>query len=65
MDEVARDADRRFKDKQIRKEKADTFKKLAGLAFQRGEYEKALVNYDKVTAFPLLFLLLYYLFGCY
>lgn len=49
MEEVSRDADRRYKDKQIRKEKAATFKKLAGLAYQRGEYEKALVNYDKVT----------------
>lgn len=57
MEEVARDAERRFKDKQIRKEKADTFKKLAGLAFQRGEYEKALINYDKVRRRCILFLL--------
>lgn len=53
MEEVAKDAERRYKDKQIRKEKAATFKKLANLAYQRGEYEKALTNYDKVLTFTL------------
>lgn len=49
MEEISRDADRRYKDKQIRKEKAETFKKQASLAFGRGEYEKALNYYNKVT----------------
>lgn len=48
MEEVEKDANRRYKDKQVRREKAATFKKLANLAFHRGEYEKALTNYDKV-----------------
>lgn len=58
MEEVSRDADRRFRDKQVRKERAETFKKRALLAFRRGEYEKALTNYDKViptiTILPIL-----------
>ncbi|XP_030757824.1 tetratricopeptide repeat protein 12-like [Sitophilus oryzae] len=47
MDEMSRDADRRYKEKQIRREKMETLKKQATLAFRRGEYEKALVLYNK------------------
>lgn len=69
MEEVEKDANKRFKDKQIRKEKAATFKKLGNLAFKRGEYEKALVNYDKVSIknnyFHFYFCLYYLLFVGY
>lgn len=48
MDEIAKDADRRYKSKLIRKEKCETFKKQALLAFKRGDYERALSCYIKV-----------------
>lgn len=48
MEEVAKDADRRFKDRLVRQEKMETLKKQATLSFRRGDYEKALVLYDKV-----------------
>ena len=48
MEEVSKDADRRYKNKLRRREKMETFKKQATLAFRRGEYEKALSLYDKV-----------------
>lgn len=48
MEEVSKDADRRYKNKLIRKEKCETFKKQAMLAFRRGEYERALNCYIKV-----------------
>ncbi|CAH1118646.1 unnamed protein product [Phaedon cochleariae] len=47
MGEVSRDADKRYKDKLVRKEKMETFKKQANLAFRRGEFEKSLILYDK------------------
>lgn len=47
MDEVARDADRRHRDRQVRTEKMQTFRKRATQAFRRGEFEKALVCYDR------------------
>ncbi|CAH1979489.1 unnamed protein product [Acanthoscelides obtectus] len=47
MNEVSKDAERRYQDKMIRKEKMETFKKRATLAFRRGEYEKALTLYNK------------------
>ncbi|KAJ3652205.1 hypothetical protein Zmor_018190 [Zophobas morio] len=47
MEEVSKDADRRYKNKLRRREKMETFKKQATLAFRRGEYEKALSLYDK------------------
>jgi hypothetical protein len=48
MEEVSKDADRRYKDKLRRKERMETFKKQATLAFRRGEYERALSCYNKV-----------------
>lgn len=48
MAEVSRDADKRYKDKLVRKEKSETFKKQATLAFRRGDYERALTCYNKV-----------------
>lgn len=50
MEQVSKDADKRYKDKLIRKEKAETFRTRATKAFRRGEYEKALTLYDKVNA---------------
>lgn len=48
MAEVSKDAEQRYQDKLIRSERMETFKKRATLAFQRGEYEKALSCYNKV-----------------
>lgn len=48
MDEVSKDAEKRYKDKLIRTEKMETFKKQAILAFKRAEYVKALTLFDKV-----------------
>nr|CAI5863096.1 unnamed protein product [Callosobruchus analis] len=45
--EVSKDAEKRYRDKMIRKEKMGTFKKQANAAFKRGEYEKALTLYNK------------------
>ncbi|GJQ79830.1 hypothetical protein Trydic_g23294 [Trypoxylus dichotomus] len=47
MNEVAKDADRRYKNKLVRKERMETFKKQGNLAFRRGEYERALNCYNK------------------
>ncbi|XP_011551141.3 tetratricopeptide repeat protein 12 [Plutella xylostella] len=47
MAEMSKDAERRFLDKQIRKEKADTFKTQAMKAFRRQEYDRALSCYNK------------------
>ncbi|CAH1099496.1 unnamed protein product [Psylliodes chrysocephalus] len=47
MREVEKDADKRFREKLVRKEKMRTFKKQATLAFRREEYEKALTLYNK------------------
>ncbi|RZB39146.1 hypothetical protein BDFB_014876, partial [Asbolus verrucosus] len=47
MEEISRDADRRYKDKLRRKERMETFKKQVALAFRRGEFEKALSLYNK------------------
>ncbi|XP_050293835.1 tetratricopeptide repeat protein 12-like [Anthonomus grandis grandis] len=47
MAEVEKDADRRYKDRLVRTEKMETFKKQATLAFRRAEFEKALVLYTK------------------
>ncbi|KAG5880427.1 hypothetical protein JTB14_013202 [Gonioctena quinquepunctata] len=47
MDEVSKDAEKRYKDKLIRTEKMETFKKQATIAFRRGEYERALTLYNK------------------
>lgn len=49
MAEVSRDADRRYREKMIRTEKMETFKKQATLAFRRGQFESALTLYDKVS----------------
>lgn len=48
MADISKDADKRYKDKLIRTERMETFKKQATLAFKRGEYVKALTLYDKV-----------------
>ncbi|KAJ8917301.1 hypothetical protein NQ315_002319 [Exocentrus adspersus] len=47
MAEVSKDAEKRYKDKLVRQEKMETFKKQATLAFRRGEYERALTLYTK------------------
>lgn len=48
MDEISRDAEKRYQDRLERTERMETFKKRANLAYKRGEYEKALVLYTKV-----------------
>lgn len=50
MEEVSKDAEMRYKDKLVRREKMETFKKQASLAFRRGEYERALTCYNKVNS---------------
>ncbi|KAB0790920.1 hypothetical protein PPYR_02720 [Photinus pyralis] len=47
MNEVSRDADKRYKDRLIRQEKADTLKVRATKAFRRGEFEKAVTLYSQ------------------
>ncbi|ERL87636.1 hypothetical protein D910_05027 [Dendroctonus ponderosae] len=47
MEEVSQDADKRYKDRLVRQEKMETFKKQAALSFRRGDYERALVLYNK------------------
>lgn len=49
MSQISRDAEQRHKNKLIRREKCETFKKQAALAFRRGEFEKALSCYNKVS----------------
>ncbi|XP_063376978.1 tetratricopeptide repeat protein 12-like [Cydia fagiglandana] len=47
MAEVSKDAEMRFQDKKVRRERADTLKTQAVKAFNRGEYEKALSCYNR------------------
>lgn len=47
MEQISKDADRRYRDKLVRKEKSETFRKQGTLAFRRGEYERALTCYNK------------------
>ncbi|KAJ8984156.1 hypothetical protein NQ317_017808 [Molorchus minor] len=47
MEEVSKDADRRYRERLIRRERMETFKKQATLAFRRKQYEKALTLYNK------------------
>lgn len=47
MEQISKDADRRYRDKLVRKEKSETFRKQGTLAFRRGEYERALTYYNK------------------
>ena len=54
MREVSKDADMRHRDKMVRREKMETFKKQAAWAFGRGEYEKALNYYNKVTLLKII-----------
>lgn len=49
MDEISKDAKKRYKEKLIRTERMETFKKQATLAFKRKEFERALVLYTKVS----------------
>lgn len=49
MAEISKDAEKRYNDKLIRTEKMETFKKRATLAFKRGEFEKALTLYNKLS----------------
>ncbi|XP_018334978.1 uncharacterized protein LOC108743877 [Agrilus planipennis] len=48
MKQVEKDANQRFQDRQIKKEKCETLKTQAVKAFRRGEFEKALSCYNKV-----------------
>lgn len=50
MDQISRDAEKRYQDRLERTERMETLKKRANLAYKRGEYEKALVLYTKVFA---------------
>ncbi|XP_066252558.1 tetratricopeptide repeat protein 12 [Euwallacea similis] len=47
MEEVSKDAEKRYRDRMVRTERMETFKKQASLAFRRAEYERALVLYNK------------------
>ncbi|XP_048007471.1 tetratricopeptide repeat protein 12 [Leguminivora glycinivorella] len=47
MAEVSKDAEMRFQDRKVRRERADTLKTQAVKAFNRGEYEKALSCYNR------------------
>lgn len=44
---MSKDADKRAQDRKVRLEKADTLKTMAVKAFRRGEYEKALLCYNR------------------
>lgn len=48
---MAKDAKKRYEDRKIRREKADTLKTKAMKAFRRGEFEKALSCYNKAMEF--------------
>lgn len=48
MAEVSKDAEKRYKDKLVRTERMETFKKQAMLAFKRNEFDRALTLYNKV-----------------
>lgn len=56
--EVERDAQRRYQDKKVRREKSDTLKVQGNKAFRRGEYERALTCYNKVLLIQLILLLI-------
>ncbi|CAH2071704.1 unnamed protein product, partial [Iphiclides podalirius] len=47
MAEVSKDAERRFQDRKVRRERMETLKTQATKAFRRGEYEKALSCYNR------------------
>ncbi|XP_066156234.1 tetratricopeptide repeat protein 12 [Euwallacea fornicatus] len=47
MQEVSKDAEKRYRDRMVRTERMETLRKQASLAFSRAEYEKALVLYNK------------------
>ena len=47
MAEVSKDAEKRYQDKKIRREKADTLKTQAIKAFRRQEYDRALSCYNR------------------
>ncbi|CAH0605563.1 unnamed protein product [Chrysodeixis includens] len=47
MAEVSKDAEQRFEDRKVRRERADTFNTQAIKAYRRGEYDKALSCYNK------------------
>lgn len=59
MAEMSKDADMRFQDRKVRRERADTLKTQAVKAYNRGEYEKALSCYnraiDQVKDNPMLY----------
>lgn len=46
---VSKDVEERRKDRQIRKEKSETLRVQAQKAFRRGEFERALCCYEKVS----------------
>ena len=47
MAEVSKDAEKRFQDKKVRRERADTLKTQAMKAFRRAEYDRALSCYNR------------------
>ncbi|KAJ8727405.1 hypothetical protein PYW07_001524 [Mythimna separata] len=47
MAEVSKDAEKRYQDKKVRRERADTLKTQAIKAFRRQEYDRALSCYNK------------------
>ncbi|VVC97709.1 unnamed protein product, partial [Leptidea sinapis] len=47
MVEMSKDAEQRYQDRKIRKEKADTLKTQAVKAFRRQEYDRALSCYNR------------------
>lgn len=47
MAEVSKDAEKRYQDRKVRRERAETFNTQAIKAFRRGEYDKALSCYNK------------------
>ncbi|KAL1490543.1 hypothetical protein ABEB36_013219 [Hypothenemus hampei] len=71
MEEISKDAEKRYQDRLVRIEKMETLKKQANLAFKREEYERALVLYTKAIGHikdsPLLYnnrALTYIKLGC-
>lgn len=47
MAEVSKDAEKRYQDRKVRRERADTLKTQAIKAFRRQEYDKALSCYNR------------------
>lgn len=47
MAEMSKDAERRYQNRKVQREKADTLKTMGVKAFRRGEYEKALSCYNR------------------